>query len=395
MRREHAIFLIIIVVQAAGFGQTKEELQARRQKAFDEIKLARELMEKTTRERAGSVQQLRLLQKGINSRARLIGTLESEMRIIDEEITDTRKEIGNLLAENKKNKQEYARLVYYAYRNQTNYEKLMYILAGTSISQAYQRFKYMKYISDYRIGKAKEIEELVEALERKNEELNDLRNDKLRVLEEKDREQGELVRERGQKARMIENLKKQENQLKKEIEEKERITKELEAKIREIIEEEARKLNAKNIYAALTPEQELIGNDFRKNKGILPWPVERGIITMGFGDNEVPGLVGSSVKNNGIDIHSEPGTRVRSVFAGEVTKVFPILGANYAVLIRHGEFLTVYQNVVNVRVKIGDKVLTKENLGDAYTDEVHDVAMVHFEVWREKTIMNPEEWLSK
>jgi septal ring factor EnvC (AmiA/AmiB activator) len=253
----------------------------------------------------------------------------------------------------------------------------------------------MKYISDYRIGKAKEIEELVEALERKNEELNDLRNDKLRVLEEKDREQGELVRERGQKARMIENLKRQENQLKKEIEEKERITKELEAKIREIIEEEARKLNAKNIYAALTPEQELIGNDFRKNKGILPWPVERGIITMGFGDNEVPGLVGSSVKNNGIDIHSEPGTRVRSVFAGEVTKVFPILGANYAVLIRHGEFLTVYQNVVNVRVKIGDKVLTKEDLGDAYTDEVHDVAMVHFEVWREKTIMNPEEWLSK
>ena len=387
--------LIFILVQAAGFGQTKEELQARRQKAFDEIKLARELMEKTTRERAGSVQQLRLLQQGINSRARLIGTLESEMKIIDEEIADTRKEIRNLLAENEKNKQEYARLVYYAYRNQTNYEKLMYILAGTSISQAYQRFKYMKYISDYRIGKAREIEELVAALEEKNEELNNLRNEKLRVLEEKDREQGELVRERGEKARMIENLKQQENKLNKEIKEKERITKELETKIREIIEEEARKLNSENIYAALTPEQELIGNDFRKNKGILPWPVERGIITMGFGDNEVPGLVGSSVKNNGIDIHSKPGTRVRSVFAGEVTKVFPILGANYAVLVRHGEFLTVYQNVVNVRVKIGDKVLTKEDLGDAYTDEVHDVAMVHFEVWREKTIMNPEEWLSK
>ena len=385
----------MLLIAFMAHGQTKEELQVQRQKAFDEIKLARDLMEKTAQQKAGSVQHIRLLQKGINSRTRLISALEKEVALLDGQIRGTQDEIKKLEAENQENRQEYARLIYYAYRNHSDYEKLMYILAGATISQSYQRYKYLKYISEYRKEKAKQIETLVEELDRKKDELNELRNEKLARMEEKDREQNELVQERGKQSKMLASLQKQESRLKKEIKEKERITRELELKIREIIEAEARKANASNIYAALTPEQELVGRDFRNNKGKLPWPVERGIITTGFGDNEVPGLVGSSVRNNGIDINSAPGTQVRSVFEGEVTKVFAILGANYTVLIRHGAFLSVYQNLVNVRVKSGDKVLTKETLGDAFTDAEHQVAMVHFEVWQEKSILNPEEWLSK
>ena len=123
--------------------------------------------------------------------------------------------------------------------------------------------------------------------------------------------------------------------------------------------------------------------------------MDKGIITVGYGNNEVPGLRGSSVMNNGIDISSAPGTQVRAVFEGEVTKVFAILGANYTVLIRHGVYLSVYQNLVNVRVKTGDKVLTKAVLGEAFSDENERVAELHFEVWQEKEILNPEAWLSK
>jgi septal ring factor EnvC (AmiA/AmiB activator) len=394
MKHALSILLLVLIVSSSA-GQSKEELQEQKQKAFEEIKLARELMEKTAQQRVGSVQQVRLLQRGINSRAKLIKTLESEVRIIDNQIGETQGEIRKLTAENEKNKEEYARLIYYAYRNHTNYEKLMYILAGATISQTYQRYKYLKYISEYRKMKAGQIEALVEELDRKQESLTMLRNSKLALLEDKDREQGELENEKGRQSTIIAQLKKQESSLKREIEEKERIARELEAKIREIIETEARKLNASNIYAALTPEQELVGNDFRNNKGKLPWPVDRGIITTGFGNNEYPGLVGSSLKNNGIDINSASGTKVRSVFNGEVTKVFAILGANYTVLIRHGEYLSVYQNLINVQVKTGDKVLTKEILGDAFTDEANQIAMVHFEVWRERSILNPEEWLSK
>jgi len=395
MKSSLTILFWLVMLPVVLMGQSKEDLQVQKQKAFEEIKLARELIEKTTQKRVGSMQQLRLLQKGINSRAKLISTLESEIKIIDRQIVQTQEEIKKLVAENKKNKEEYARLIYYAYRNHSNYEKLMYILAGASISQSYQRYKYLKYISEYRIEKARQIEALVEELDRQNENLNLLRNEKLTLLEEKDTEQKKLLGERSKKSEMIAGLRRQESKLRNEIKEKERIAKELETKIREIIEEEARRVNANNIYAALTPEQELVGKDFRNNKGKLPWPVDRGIITTGFGDNEVPGLVGSSVKNNGIDINSEAGTKVRAVFDGEITKVFAILGANYNVLIRHGEYLSVYQNLVNVRVKTGDKVLTKEVLGDAFTDQDNNVAMIHFEIWQERSILNPENWLSK
>ncbi len=391
------IFVIVILLSLFGglVGQSKEELQVQKQKAFNEIKLARELMERTSKERVGSLQQIRIVQKGINSRAALIATLEKEIDLLNEDISRANKDIVTLEKENEFNREEYARLVYYAFRNHSDYERLMYILAASSISQSYQRYKYLKYIGDYRMQKAAEIVVLVQKLDRKLKGLAELKSEKLELLEVKDEEQQVLIQERSKKARLVEDLKRREKRLKKQIKERERIARELESKIRAIIEEEARKASSANIYAALTPEQELIGNDFRRNKGKLPWPVDKGIVTTGFGDNEVPGLRGSSVKNNGIDINSEPGVRVRAVFEGEVTMVAAIKGANFAILIRHGIFLSVYQNLVNVRVKTGDKVLTKEILGEAFTDERENISMMHFEIWQEKSILNPELWLSK
>jgi septal ring factor EnvC (AmiA/AmiB activator) len=395
MTRILLLIWIFLVIGSAVSAQSKEDLQRQKQKAFDDIKLARELMEKTAAQRSSSVQQLRILQQGINSRAKVISTLEAEVNLYSQNILDTQSRINLLTLENEKNKEEYARLIYYAYRNHTDYEKLMYILAGSTISQSYQRYKYLKYLGEYRVRKAAEIEASIKELDEQQKSLNALKNEKLGLMENKESEQKKLVSQRSREASMVNSLKRRESELQKEIMEKERVAREVEARIREIIEEEARRSSSNNIYGALTPEQELVGSDFRKNKGKLPWPVEKGIITIGYGNHEVPGLRGSSVKNNGIDITSSPGTEVRAVFEGEVTKVFGILGANYTVLIRHGEFLSVYQNLIKVRVKTGDKVLTKEVLGEAFTDENDNVATFHFEVWQERNILNPEEWISK
>jgi septal ring factor EnvC (AmiA/AmiB activator) len=395
MRRGLALILIHLLVTCIVSGQSKEDLQRQKQKAYDDLKLTRELIEKTTAQRSSSVKQLQLLQRGINTRSNLISTLEEEINLIDRGIHETEAKIDQLMIDNKKNRDEYARLVYFAYRNYTHYEKLMFVLASATISQSYQRYKYLKYISDYRVKKASEIELLIGELDRQKSLQNELKNEKLSTLEVKASEQDKLVGQRSKESEMVQSLKNKEAELRKELKEKERIAREVEARIREIIEEEARKLNSENIYAALTPEQGLVGADFRKNKGRLPWPVEKGIITVGFGLQEVPGLRGSSVQNNGVDITSAPGTEVRAIFEGEVTKVFAILGANYTVLIRHGEFLSVYQNLVNVRVKTGDKVVTKQRLGEAFTDQTDHVAAVHFEVWQERTILNPEDWISK
>jgi len=395
MIRLLAVIWICFVLGSVASAQSKEDLQSQKQKAFDDLKLARELMEKTTAQRSSSIQQLRILQQGINSRSKVISTLESEVDLYSKNIQNTQLRIDQLTVENKRNKEEYARLIYYAYRNHTDYEKLMYILAGSTISQSYQRYKYLKYIGEFRVRKASEIEASIIELDVQQKSLNTQKSEKLSLMEDKESEQGKLISQRGSKTSMINSLRRRESELNREIEEKERIARELEARIREIIEEEARKSNSNNVYGTLTPEQELVGNDFRKNKGKIPWPVDKGIITIGYGNHEIPGLRGSSVKNNGVDITSSPGTEVRAVFEGEVTKVFGILGANYTVLVRHGEFLSVYQNLVNVRVKTGDKVLTKEKLGEAFTNENDQLANIHFEVWQERNILNPEEWISK
>ena len=395
MKRQLVFLYLWLIIGVGLEAQTKEELQNQKQKTFEEIRISRELMKQAREKKSVTLQRVRILQRAINSRADLIKAMEKEVDLLNREITEVEGQMRKLEDENQENREEYANLIYYAYRNHTAYEKLMYILASKSISQSYQRYKYLKYIGEYRVQLTEEMERMIVQLEEKREELNLLKDEKLAVMEEKENEQSELVKERAERNGMVRELSNEEKRLKEEIDTKERIARELEARIREIIEEEARRANADNIYGALTPEQELVGNDFRRNKGSLPWPVERGIVTTGFGDHEVPGLRGSSVRNNGIDISSEAGTIVRAIFEGEVTKVFGILGANYTVLIRHGEYLSVYQNLVNVRVKTGDRVTTKQIIGEAFTDEQEGIAMIHFEVWQERETMNPEEWLSK
>jgi septal ring factor EnvC (AmiA/AmiB activator) len=165
MIRFYLIIGLFLLGGNALSGQSKEELQRQKEKAFEEIKIARELMEKTTAQRASSIQQLRILQQGINSRSRVISTLESEVSLYTRNISDTQARIDQLKADNQRNREEYARLIYYAYRNHTDYEKLMYILAGSTISQSYQRYKYLKYIGEYRKRKAREIEASIEELD--------------------------------------------------------------------------------------------------------------------------------------------------------------------------------------------------------------------------------------
>lgn len=395
MNKYLAYILVLAFWTQSVSAQTKGDLQARKQQTYKELKLARELMEKTSSQKSLSLRQILLLQKGIESRSSLISTMEQEVRLVDREIDIVNAEIRGLEQDNIENREEYARLIYFAYRNHTPHEKFMYLLAASSLSQSYQRYRYLKYITEYREQKAEEIMAVIDTLEMKEELLFEKRNDKLSLLEEKESEQNKLEKERVLRQSKLRSIQNREAQLRKQIRDKERIAGELDKRIREIIEEEARLAREKNKYAALTPEQELIGKDFMKNKGKLPWPVEQGLITVGFGPQEIEGLRGSSVQNNGIDISSVAGARVRAIFEGEVTKVFAILGANYTVLIRHGEYLTVYQNLVNLRVKTGDKVLTKEVLGEAFTDEDDNIANIHFELRHERKIMNPVEWISK
>jgi septal ring factor EnvC (AmiA/AmiB activator) len=200
------------------------------------------------------------------------------------------------------------------------------------------------------------------------------------------------VNERSRKNRLVSNLNRQERNLRKQLQDKQRIAGEIEKEIQALIEREKEKMK----YATLTPGDKIISDAFQKNKGGLPWPVGRGIITSAYGRHRNAVFKDVVEDNMGIEITSENGEKARSVFKGTVAKVFGIPGANQIVIIRHGNYLSVYQNLVNVQVAPGDAVETKEIIADIFQDPALDgKCVLKFMIFHEKEKQNPEIWLSK
>jgi len=212
------------------------------------------------------------------------------------------------------------------------------------------------------------------------------------LKQKEEQQKGSLQKEQRQKRNILNRLSRKERQLRKELRDKRRIAQEVEKEIERVIEEERRKRES----TELTPEEILNGDDFIKNKGLLPWPVERGVITSRFGIHDHPLLKGTKVDNIGVEITSSNKIKARSVFKGNVVSVFGISGGNMAVIVRHGQFLTVYQNLINVVVKPGDSIETKQVIGDVFSDNADSgKSIIKFMIYQEKNKKNPEDWLAK
>ncbi|MFC2089605.1 murein hydrolase activator EnvC family protein [Bacteroidota bacterium] len=393
MMKAWTLILIICCLSDILLAQTKSELETRKNSTLQEIEMAKELLEKTTVQKQSSIQRLSILNRGIRSRESLIESIASEIEFIDTSIAKLEEEIYKLNLTIENGKKEYAEIIYSIYKNHTEEDKLMYLLASESLNQFYQRIKYMKYLKDYRERKTAELQDMTNQLEERTQELIQLRSGKSKLLYEKENENRELLYEREERNRMVSRLSQEERRIRNQIKEKERIRKELEKEIRRLIELEASKSASNTLITALTPEQKLLGSNFTQNKGRLPWPVERGIVTADFGAIPHPALPGVVINSNGIDITTNPGEKARAIFDGEVTSVFAILGANYAVIIMHGEYLSVYQNLVDLQVKAGDKVIAKQDIGTIHADD--NVSVLHLQIWKSKEILNPKHWLSK
>jgi murein DD-endopeptidase MepM/ murein hydrolase activator NlpD len=252
--------------------------------------------------------------------------------------------------------------------------------------------KYLQQITKYRRQESEIIQELKSEIEVSKKKMEE---DLVRISELKTREEQQkylLQGEQNRQQKIVKSLSSKEAQLERELEEKKRIARRIESEINRIIDEERRK----NITTDLTPEQKLISDDFSGNRGRLPWPVEKGVITGHFGLQKHPVLKYVTEDNIDIEITSSGTTPVRSVFKGEVAGIISIRGTNMSVIIRHGRYFTVYQNIVGVKVKKGDKVETKQEIGRVFSDsENGDKAILKFMVFDEKVKLDPELWISK
>jgi septal ring factor EnvC (AmiA/AmiB activator) len=371
-----------------------KDLEKKKLNNIEKLNYSKLLLEQTYKSRAASLNKLTLIQRNIELRLKIISNISDELAFIKNDIAGNHNEINILEREIQRIKSEYSKLIIAAARNLDSEYALMYIFSSHDFNQAYQRIKYAKYLQEYRRELVLNILKEEMELKNKNLELFDIKTRNEILLEERKDELVKLATDRKFNLEMINTLQAKESDLKKQIREVERIQAELETAIRKLIEEEADKARKVNKISILTPEQTLISSDFFKNKGRLPWPSEQGVITGKFGEQNHPILKGIKINSNGIDITTLPGASIRSVFDGEVTKVIAILGANYTVIIKHGEYRTVYQNLINVRVSAGDVLKTKDIIGTVYKDP-ENVSKLHFELWKDKSTQNPELWLSK
>jgi len=392
MRRTLIIALLLFSFFWDVNSQSRKELEEQRKKTLEEISYVDNLLKETEKEKNESLNELKIIGRKLNLRVSILKGLQDEIVLISNRIELNTLAINMMEGDLSVLRQDYQKAVLNTFRSQKANSEIGYVLSAKDFNQGYKRLKYLQQIAKFRRKQSEVIMELKSEIEVSKGKMED---DLKRISELKTKEEQQkylLQGEENKKQKVVKSLGNKEKQLQKELEEKKRIAKKIETEINRMIDEERKK----RVTTDMTPEQKLISDNFIENKGKLPWPVEHGIITSHFGIQNHPVLKYVTEDNIDIEITSSGSTPVRSVFKGEVARVFSIRGANMAVIIRHGKYLTVYQNIVNVKVKTGDKVETKQEIGKVFADsENGDKAILKFMVFEEKVKLDPELWISK
>lgn len=391
MRLRILFNIILLSLFAIATGQTRSELEEQRKKTLDEIKYVDNLLKNTEKQKSESINSLRILGKKVNLRESIISGMGQEIDLLNERIDINRLAIDMMESDLQILKEDYSRAIINSYKLKKINPEIVYVLSARDFNQGYKRLKYLQQVSKFRRNESEIISQLKLEIESTKEKLeNDL--GKISDLRHREVQQKEILQGEQQiKTKVVKNLGNKEKQLKKELEEKRIIANRIERAIARIIEEERKK----SIKNELTPEQKLIGDDFSVNKGRLPWPVEKGIITNHFGVHKHPVLKYVTENNFGIEITSSGRNSARSIFKGEVTAITAISGANMTVIIRHGNYYSVYTNLVNVKVKKGEKVDTKQIIGEVYQDPSANYnSTIKFMIF-EKQYLDPELWIAK
>jgi len=425
------ILLLFCLPLAVAQKRSKGDLENKKKKLKEEINTINDLLHDTKTSKKLSMNQVAILNKKIGAREELIATINYEIKLINKELAENQTSINALKATLEKLKKDYAAMIYFDYRNKDEYSKLMFLFAADNFNQAYQRYKYSQQIAEYRRKKAASILETQGAIAGKMDELNRKKEEKRELLTSEEQEKGSLAKEKTEQEGNLAQLQEKEKELKTELEGKKAEIEKLNAAIKKLIQEELKrqqeeekkkllaikqrkeerekkrkerkeKLTKKEIAEnkaideaemAETREAEQLSEDFATNKGRLPWPVGKGVITIGFGEQEHPTIKGFMINNNGVEIATGKGAGARAVFAGVVTGVTSIPGQGKIVLIRHGEYVSVYSNMDDVTVKAGDKVAVKQNIGTVAYNNDDNRTSIMFQIWKGQKILNPEEWL--
>jgi septal ring factor EnvC (AmiA/AmiB activator) len=394
---------------------TQEELEQRKAKIQQEILEKQAQLNLMKTKEKSVVGQLLIQKEKIGLKEKLIRTTEKQTKLLSNDIYVNQLKINQLNRDLDQLRKDYAEMILKSYKSRSEQSRAMFLLSSQNFLQAYKRAQYMKQYASYRKMQGEEIKGKTKQLEDYNVKIGAQKSEKEKLIAENEKEKQELVKEKQEQEKIANQIKKEKGKISAEIKKKQAETKKIDAQIKKMIRDAIiaanKKTAAANVKAnpkitaaekkaiesstniVLTPEGKLVSNNFKANKGRLPWPVEKGVISLGYGNQPHPVFKTIEVHNSGIEISTESGASARAVFSGEVVQIQQVTPLKKAVLVRHGDFFTLYQNLSSVNVQPGDKVSAKEVLGKIRTD-ADGRTILKFVISQNSTYFNPTTWLS-
>ncbi|MAP02081.1 MAG: hypothetical protein CMD01_04605 [Flavobacteriales bacterium] len=399
-----SVLLILLMLFGSFFhavGQKKsDQLKQKEKELVKKIKNTKNLIKLTRNSEQLSLAELGIIQHQIAYREELVSHYNYQIRKLDLQVQNTKKQILTIQNSISNLKQEYTQMMIHAYKNRNTDFKYLYIISAETFTEAFHRMKYIQHYKDYRQNQIEKIEKNQAVLEDKILYLEEKITAKKAISKIKKNEKSEYLKDKKRQQETFARLKADENKYKSILSAQQKKKQKIALAIRKAIEKEisATIKKTKNKFT-LTPEANALSKNFISNKGKLPWPVEKGEITGKYGKHRHDIVSTATVDNNGIDITTEKQAKVRAVFNGKVTSVLIIPGAGKVVMVSHGQYRTVYSNLKDVYVKKGDQIKTKQVLGSLVNTDGKNISEAHFEIWKITSnglaTENPSSWIYK
>ena len=376
----------------------QKKLEAQRLKLKKEIKQINNLLFSNIKIRKNALNEVENIEIRLNVRLELIKVTNQQANLLTRRININQRNIDNQRKELDELKKEYAKMIQRSYASKSLQNRLMFLFSSENFLQAYRRIQYLKQYARYRRKQGLQISEKTRLLQNLNQVLIEENEMKTKLINENRGIRQKLAKEQKKQQELIKTLRLKQNSLRAQIvkkqKQRQRIDKEINRLIREAIAESNRISGKKSreIFQ-LTPEAKLIAENFQQNKGRLPWPLEKGIVTQEFGRQRHPVVKTTIIQSNGVTISTEPLAKVRAVFEGEVMSVIIIKGSNPSVLIRHGSYITLYTNLSKLYVKKGEKVSSKQFIGEVFTNQQTGRTQLQFGIFNNIKALNPKDWV--
>lgn len=398
-------FLVLLGNTSALAQKNKiDQLEAQRLEIKNQIKQINNLLFKNQSKHKSQTSLIEDLNYKLNVRRNLIKVTNQQANLITRSINTNQKKISNLREELAILKDNYAKTIRNTYKNKSSQSRVMFLLSSNDFRQAYKRLQYMNQYSKYQKQQGENIKEKAAKLQSLNLELSNQKADKDKLIAENREVQKALEVDMKQHEQIMasikKDLKKYTAQVKQKQKEAKAIDREIDRIIKEAIANSNKKAGKTNTNAkssttfALTPEAKLLAADFLSNKGKLIWPVEKGLVKVKYGIQRHPTDASLSINSRGVRIATEENAIVRTVFKGEVLKIIVQKRGNPTVLIKHGNYITAYHNLKKIYVKTGDKVATKQQIGEVFTDGTGET-LLWFSLYKNNSSINPAEWIYK